>query len=105
MSLLITATARFSETGDNYDYSDKNLEIKNTLKPVPATFAWEVNSGSINSISGVVTVITAKSLRPEKQMIICINRSLSSGLGFREQNINIDFGFTNLSNESELYSL
>ena len=34
MNLLITATIRFSETGDNYDYSEKNLEIKNTLKPV-----------------------------------------------------------------------
>jgi hypothetical protein len=27
------------------------------------------------------------------------NRSISFGAGFREQNINIDFGFTNLRNE------
>ena len=28
-----------------------------------------------------------------------VNRSISFGAGFREQNINIDFGFTNLRNE------
>ena len=51
-------------------------------------------------------VITGKHSSPEISMKTRTIRSISFGAGFREQNITIDFGFTNLKNSQNylLYS-
>lgn len=97
------STARFSETGDNYDYGEKNLNIKNTLKPTSnirlggefrmdklyfrGGYGYYGKAFASNDLNGDVS-----------------HRSISFGVGFREQNLNIDFGYVNFSN-SEKYTL
>ncbi len=91
-------TIRFSETGDNYDYSEKNLEIKNTLKPASnVRLGGEFRFNKMYFRGGYGYY--GKVFKTGEVNDNMFNRSISLGAGFREQNINIDFGFTNLRNE------
>jgi len=94
------STIRFSETGDNYDYSEKNLEIKNTLKPVSnIRLGGELRLNKMYFRGGYGyygKVFRSGELNDDK-----FHRSISLGAGFREQNLNIDFGFTNLRNDQD----
>lgn len=92
------STARFSETGDNYDYSEKNLEIKNTLKPTSnLRVGGEFRMDKFYFRGGYGYYGKVFELGEENDNMY--HRSLSLGIGFREQNINIDLGFTNLWND------
>jgi hypothetical protein len=91
------STARFSETGDNYDYSEKNLEIKNTLKPtsnIRVGGEFRLNKMYFRGGYGYY----GKVFNTNEENADMDYNSFSLGAGFREQNINIDFGFTNLRN-------
>jgi len=91
-------TAKFSETGDNYDYSEKNDEIKKTLKP-----AHNLRLGGEARLDkfylrggyGYYGKVFAENELNENLDY----RTLSFGAGYREQNLNIDFGFTNLKSD------
>ena len=91
------STARFSETGDNYDYSEKNLEIKNTLKQTSnIRVGGEFRMDKFYLRGGYGYYGKVFEIGEENDDMF--HRSISVGAGFREQNINIDFGFTNLRN-------
>ncbi|MCX6261035.1 MAG: outer membrane protein transport protein [Bacteroidia bacterium] len=92
------STIRFSETGDNYDYSEKNLEIKNTLKPASnVRLGGEFRFNKMYFRGGYGYY--GKVFKTGELNEDMFNRSISFGTGFREQNLNIDFAFTNLRNE------
>lgn len=97
------STARFSETGDNYDYSEKNLEIKNSLKTASnIRLGGEFRMNKLYLRGGYGYY--GKVFETGEENDDMYYRSISMGAGFREQNLNIDFGFTNLRN-SQSYIL
>lgn len=88
-------SARFSETGDNYDYSIKNNEIKNSLKPtnnIRLGGEYRFNTLYLRAGYGLY----GKSFASGEDNADLNYNSISGGIGFREQNVSIDFGFTNL---------
>ncbi len=91
---------RFSETGDDYDYSEKNLELKTTLKPAHnVRVGGELRFNKLYLRGGYGYY--GKVFRDDEINRDLFNRSISAGVGFREQNLSIDFGFTNLRNEQK----
>lgn len=91
---------RFSETGDDYDYSEKNLELKSTLKPAHnLRVGGELRFNKLYFRGGYGYY--GKAFREDEVNRDLFNRSISAGIGFREQNLSIDFGFTNLRNEQK----
>ncbi len=91
--------AKFSETGDGWDYGKKNQAIKSTLgSATNFRLGAEVRLSRIYLRGGYGYY--GKAFRQSDDDI---NRnldynSLSFGAGFREQNVFIDFGYVNLSN-------
>lgn len=94
------SSARFSETGDNYDYSAKNAEIKSTLKPA-SNFRLggeiRLNKTYIRGGLGYYGKVFQTGEINENMD----HTSISCGLGYREQNLNIDFGFVNIQNQQK----
>lgn len=93
-------TAKFSETGDNYDYSEKNLEIKNTLKRsgnIRLGGEFRLNKMYFRGGYGYYGTVFAPGEINENLH----HSSISFGLGFREQNFNIDLGYVNMKNTQE----
>ncbi len=89
--------ARFSETGDNYDYTEKNSAIKNTLKPTSnIRLGGEYRWNKIYFRGGYGYY--GKVFRTGEENDDMDYSSISFGLGFREQNLNVDFGYTNIQN-------
>ena len=91
------STARFFNSGDTYDYSDKNDNIKNTLGS-----ASNIRLGAEFRISKLYLRTGygyyGKAFRPGEDNENLDYRSLSFGTGFREQNISIDFAYTRYNN-------
>ncbi len=88
------ASARFSETGDNYDYSVKNNEIKNSLKPTSnIRLGGEYRFNTLYLRAGYG--LYGKSFASTEDNANLNYNSISCGVGFREQKVSIDFGFTN----------
>jgi len=86
--------ARFSETGDNYDYSEKNLNIKNSLQSVSNIRLggeYRLNKFYLRGGYGYY----GKAFQSSEENRDLDYNSISFGAGFREQNISVDFGFTN----------
>lgn len=96
-------TAKFSQTGDNYDYTEKNLEIKNTLKPTSnIRLGGELRVDKMYFRGGYGYYGKVFKLGDLNDNLDY--NSISLGFGFREQNLNIDFGYSNTGN-SENYVL
>lgn len=93
--------ARFSETGDGYDYSKKNQAIKNTLGPSHnIRLGGELRLKRIYLRGGYGYY--GKAFRQSDDINKDLNyNSISLGTGFREQNVFIDFGYTSLSNRQQ----
>jgi hypothetical protein len=88
-------SARFSETGDGYDYSLKNSEIKNSLKPTSnIRLGGEFRFNSLYLRGGYG--LYGKSFAKGEDNDNLNYNAISVGAGFREQRVSIDFGFTNL---------
>lgn len=88
------SSARFSETGDGYDYSVKNSEIKNTLKPtsnIRAGAEFRLDNVYLRAGYGLY----GKSFKSGEDNSDLKYNALSFGAGFREQNFSLDFAFTN----------
>jgi hypothetical protein len=97
------STARFSETGDGYDYSEKNMNIRNSLRSVSnIRVGGELRLNNLYLRSGYGYY--GKTFNPGDDNANLDYRSLSFGAGFRERNINIDFAYTNYK-YSQLYVL
>jgi hypothetical protein len=104
--LVDYSMAKFSIVGDDdFNYSPKNQEIKNTLK-----FAGNFRLGAearLNKLyfRGGYGYYGRAYKSSDLNKNICYN-SISAGAGFRQQNIYVDFGYTRMSNPQKyiLYS-
>lgn len=99
-------TARFSETGDGFDYSEKNLEIKNSLQPGHnIRLGGELRVEKLYLRGGYGMYGKAFTKGEDNEDLNY--RALSLGVGFREQRVSIDLGFTNLNYDQKyiLYPL
>ena len=91
------ASAKFSETGDGYDYSEKNQAIQNNLRSASNfRIGAEMRYNNLYLRGGYGYY--GKSFSRDD-----INKDLdyntfSVGTGFREQNVFVDFGFTRMTN-------
>jgi hypothetical protein len=86
--------AKFSQTGDGYDYSVKNMNIKNSLKStsnIRVGGEFRLNKLYLRGGYGYY----GKAFKPGEDNQNLDYTSFSLGAGFREQNISIDFGYTN----------
>ncbi len=87
------STARFSETGDGYDYSEKNLEIKNSLKAAHnLRLGGELRLSKLYLRGGFGYY--GKAFQQGEDNEELDYTSISAGIGFREQRVSIDFGLT-----------
>ena len=94
------SAARFSETGDDYDYSEKNLEIKNSLKPTGnLRLGGELRLSKFYLRSGFGYY--GKAFKAGEDNDHMDHTSISFGAGYREQNISVDFGFASLQNSQK----
>lgn len=92
------SAARFSETGDNYDYSEKNMDIKNTLKSAGnLRFGAEFRMDKLYLRGGYGYY--GKAFKTGELNEDLDHSSISFGAGFREKNLSIDFSYTNFSSD------
>jgi Outer membrane protein transport protein (OMPP1/FadL/TodX) len=97
------STAKFKQTGDGYDYSEKNLSIKNSLKSTSnIRLGGELRLNNLYLRTGYAYY--GKAFQPGEDNANLDYSSMSFGAGFREQNVSIDFAFTNY-NYSQKYFL
>jgi hypothetical protein len=91
------SSARFSETGDGYNYSEKNRSIRDNLRSVSnLRLGGELRLNKIYLRGGYGYYgrpFGHGDLNSELSY-----STLSGGAGFREQNVFVDFGFTSLIN-------
>jgi hypothetical protein len=86
--------AKFSEIGDGYDYSEKNLNIKNSLKSASnIRLGGEIRLNKLYLRTGYGYY--GKAFKPGEDNENLDYSSISFGAGFREQNVSIDFAYTN----------
>ena len=96
------STARFSETGDGYDYSVKNMEIKNSLKSTSnIRLGGELRLNNLYLRTGYGYY--GKPFKSGDANSNLDYSSISVGAGIREQNISIDFAFTNYKYSQKYY--
>lgn len=99
------STARFSDTGDDYNYSSKNATIKSTLNAASnLRLGAEFRLNRLYLRGGYSyygKVWADQELNRDMDFI-----SFSAGAGFREQNLYVDFGFSTMMNPQQyvLYS-
>jgi hypothetical protein len=88
------STARFSETGDDYDYSEKNINIKNTLQSAHnIRLGGEVRLNKFYLRTGYGYY--GKAFQPGEENSDLDYSSISFGAGFRERNVYFDVAYTN----------
>jgi len=88
------SSAYFFQTGDGYNYSDKNDVIRQSLKST-SNFRlggeYRLNKFYLRSGYGYY----GKPFKSGEDNASLDYRTLSAGLGFREKNLSIDFGYVN----------
>jgi hypothetical protein len=100
------SSAKFSETGDGYDYSAKNRQIREGLRAANnLRLGGELRLNKLYLRSGYSYY--GKAFKPGDNNENLDYSSLAFGLGYREQNISIDFAYTNFkySQSTLLYPL
>jgi Outer membrane protein transport protein (OMPP1/FadL/TodX) len=91
------SSAKFDHWGDNYDYTSTNDEIHNTLKPANNfRLGAEYRLDKLYLRGGYG--FYGKAFRTGEDNQDLSYNSFSAGIGYREQNISVDFGYTNISN-------
>jgi len=94
--------ARFADAGDDYDYSEKNLFIKQSLKSTSnIRLGGEVRLNKLYLRSGYGYY--GKAFQSGEDNEDLDYTSLSFGAGFREKNVSIDFAFTNFSSQEKYF--
>jgi hypothetical protein len=91
--------AKFATVGDDdYDYTDKNQEIKNALKSASnIRVGAEARLNRLYLRGGYSYYGRAYKTGDINDNLFY--NSYSGGIGFRDQNISVDFGFTRISNK------
>jgi hypothetical protein len=96
------SVARFSEAGDDFDYSEKNLYIKQSLKSASnIRLGGEVRINKLYLRTGYGYY--GKAFQAGEDNADLDYTSLSFGAGFREKNVSIDFAFTNFSSQEKYF--
>ena len=94
----------FSQTGDGYDYSTKNMEIKNSLKAANNfRFGGEYRIDKLYLRAGYG--LYGKPFQSDEDNANLDYSTISGGIGFRERNVLIDFGYSNLPVFTEVCSV
>jgi hypothetical protein len=91
------STAKFSETGDGYNYGAKNQAIRNSLKPV-SNFRLGAEARLNNLYFRGGYGYYGRPWKGDELNSDLDYNSYSLGAGFREKAIFVDFGFTRLTN-------
>jgi len=87
------STARFSQTGDETYFEDKNMEIRNTLKSTSnIRLGGELRLNKLYLRTGYGYY--GKAFKSSDDNAGLDYNSISFGTGFREQNLSLDFAFT-----------
>ena len=95
--------AKFYQTGDGYNYSEKNNAINNSLKSASNfRVGGEFRFNKLYLRSGYSYY--GKAFAQGEDNADQDYNSISGGIGFREKNFSIDFGYTHLST-SQIYYL
>ncbi len=88
------SSAKFYQTGDNFNYDPENLAIKTSLKPtsnIRLGGEFRLNNLYLRAGYGFY----GKSFKSDQDNANLDYNTLSFGVGVREQNLSIDFAFTN----------
>jgi Outer membrane protein transport protein (OMPP1/FadL/TodX) len=97
------SSARFSQTGDGFDYSESNLGIKNTLKTASnIRVGGELRLNSLYLRAGYGYY--GKPFQSGDLNSNLAYNTISGGIGFRERNFSVDLAYTNF-NYSQKYVL
>lgn len=97
------ASAKFSETGDGYNYTEKNDILRTSLNSASnLRLGGELRLGKAYLRSGYGYY--GKPYKSTEDNGSLDYRTISGGIGFREKNISIDLGYTNLKYQ-EVYFL
>jgi long-subunit fatty acid transport protein len=95
--------AKFSETGDGYNYSEKNDNIQNSLKSASnLRVGGEFRFDKLYLRGGYGYY--GKAFAQSEDNANLDYNAISGGIGFREKNFSIDFGYTHMSS-SQIYYL
>ena len=95
--------AKFSQTGDGYNYAEKNSAINNSLKSASNfRVGGEFRFNKLYLRSGYSYY--GKAFAQGEDNANQDYSSISGGIGFREKNFSIDFGYTHMST-SQIYLL
>jgi hypothetical protein len=87
------STAKFSNSGDSFDYSGKNQEIKDILKAAHnIRVGGELRLNKVYFRGGFGYY--GKAFQSGEDNANLDYTSLSAGIGIREQKVSIDLGFT-----------
>ena len=96
------STAKFSQTGDGYNYSTKNENIRNTLKS-----ASNFRVGGEYRISKLYLRggygYYGKAFRTGEDNADMDYQAISGGIGYRERAFAIDFGYTHMASSQVYY--
>jgi hypothetical protein len=87
-------SAMFSQTGDGYNYSEKNRDIKNSLKTagnLRVGGEFRLNNLYLRSGYGLY----GKPFKANEINADLNYRTISGGIGFRAKNISFDFAYVN----------
>lgn len=88
------SSTRFSEAGDNYDYSVKNTELKNSLRAANNfRIGGELRLDKLYLRTGYGYYGKAFAKGEDNQNLDY--SSISFGIGVREQRVSLDLGYTN----------
>jgi hypothetical protein len=94
--------AKFSETGDGYNYSEKNDNINSRLQSVSNfRVGGEFRFNNLYLRSGYGYY--GKAFRPGDANANMDYNAISGGIGFREKGFSLDFGYTHLSSSQVYY--
>lgn len=89
------SNAKFSETGDNYNYGVKNAEIKNSLQSANnIRVGGEVRLSKVYLRAGYG--LYGKPFNTAEDNADLNYKTISFGVGVRERNVSIDLAFSNL---------
>jgi hypothetical protein len=96
------SSAKFSQTGDGYNYSDKNNSIRNSLR-ASSNFrvGGELRFNQLYLRSGYAYY--GKPFSTGQDNANMDYNAISGGIGFRDQNFTVDFGYTHMSSSMVYY--
>lgn len=96
------SAAYFFQTGDGYNYSDKNSDIREAFKSTGNfRLGGEFRYNKLYLRSGYGYY--GKAFKPVEDNANLDYRTISGGVGFREKGVSVDFGYVNYKSSQKNY--